>query len=199
MSFIAKKIVLASSNLGKLAEFNALFGHLGIELISQQALGIAPAPEPFFTFVENALTKARQASSISGLPSLADDSGICVEALDGAPGIHSARFAGPDSTDTQNNEHLLDLMKNHTNKRARYVCALVFIRHTNDPEPIIASGTWNGEIIDSPRGANGFGYDPFFFLPDLGQTAAELSPALKNKISHRALAMQELMLKISHE
>jgi len=199
MSFIAKKIVLASSNLGKLAEFNALFGHLGIELISQQALGIAPAPEPFFTFVENALTKARQASSISGLPSLADDSGICVEALDGAPGIHSARFAGPDATDTQNNEHLLDLMKNHTNKRARYVCALVFIRHTNDPEPIIASGTWNGEIIDSPRGANGFGYDPFFFLPDLGQTAAELSPALKNKISHRALAMQELMLKISHE
>ena len=199
MSFIAKKIVLASSNLGKLAEFNALFGPLGIELISQQALGIAPAPEPFFTFVENALTKARQASSISGLPSLADDSGICVEALDGAPGIHSARFAGPDSTDTQNNEHLLDLMKNHTNKRARYVCALVFIRHTNDPEPIIASGTWNGEIIDSPRGANGFGYDPFFFLPDLGQTAAELTPALKNKISHRALAMQELMLKISHE
>lgn len=199
MSFIAKKIVLASSNLGKLAEFNALFGHLGIELISQQALGIAPAPEPFFTFVENALTKARQASSISGLPSLADDSGICVEALDGAPGIHSARFAGPDATDTQNNEHLLDLMKNHTNKRARYVCALVFIRHTNDPEPIIASGTWNGEIIDSPRGANGFGYDPFFFLPDLGQTAAELTPALKNKISHRALAMQELMLKISHE
>jgi len=199
MSFIAKKIVLASSNLGKLAEFNALFGPLGIELISQQALGIAPAPEPFFTFVENALTKARQASSISGLPSLADDSGICVEALDGAPGIHSARFAGPDATDIQNNEHLLDLMKNHTNKRARYVCALVFIRHTNDPEPIIASGTWNGEIIDSPRGANGFGYDPFFFLPDLGQTAAELPPALKNKISHRALAMQELMLKISHE
>jgi XTP/dITP diphosphohydrolase len=199
MSFIAKKIVLASSNLGKLAEFNALFGPLGIELISQQALGIAPAPEPFFTFVENALTKARQASSISGLPSLADDSGICVEALDGAPGIHSARFAGPDATDTQNNEHLLDLMKNHTNKRARYVCALVFIRHTNDPEPIIASGAWNGEIIDSPRGANGFGYDPFFLLPDLGQTAAELTPALKNKISHRALALQELMLKISHE
>jgi XTP/dITP diphosphohydrolase len=199
MSLMAKKIVLASSNLGKLAEFNALFGPLGIELISQQALGIAPAPEPFFTFVENALTKARQASSISGLPSLADDSGICVEALDGAPGIHSARFAGPDATDTQNNEHLLDLMKNHTNNRARYVCALVFIRHTNDPEPIIASGAWNGEIIDSPRGANGFGYDPFFLLPDLGQTAAELTPALKNKISHRALALQELMLKISHE
>ena len=199
MSVMAKKIVLASSNLGKLAEFNALFGPLGIELISQQALGIAPAPEPFFTFVENALTKARQASSISGLPSLADDSGICVEALDGAPGIHSARFAGPDATDTQNNEHLLHLMKNHTNKRARYVCALVFIRHTNDPEPIIASGAWNGEIIDSPRGANGFGYDPFFFLPNLGQTAAELPPALKNKISHRALALQELMLKISHE
>jgi XTP/dITP diphosphohydrolase len=130
---------------------------------------------------------------------LADDSGICVEALDGTPGIHSARFAGPDATDTQNNEHLLHLMKNHTNKRARYVCALVFIRHTNDPEPIIASGAWNGEIIDSPRGANGFGYDPFFFLPNLGQTAAELPPALKNKISHRALALQELMLKISHE
>ena len=199
MSVMAKKIVLASSNLGKLAEFNALFGPLGIELISQQALGIAPAPEPYLTFVENALTKARQASTISGLPSLADDSGICVEALDGAPGIHSARFAGPDATDTQNNEHLLHLMKNHTNKRARYVCALVFIRHPNDPEPIIASGSWNGEIIESPRGAYGFGYDPFFLLPDLGQTAAELLPALKNKISHRALAMQELILKISHE
>ena len=199
MSVMAKKIVLASSNLGKLAEFNALFGPLGIELISQQALGIPPAPEPYLTFVENALTKARQASTISGLPSLADDSGICVEALDGAPGIHSARFAGPDATDTQNNEHLLHLMKNHTNKRARYVCALVFIRHPNDPEPIIASGSWNGEIIESPRGAYGFGYDPFFLLPDLGQTAAELLPALKNKISHRALAMQELILKISHE
>lgn len=199
MSVMAKKIVLASSNLGKLAEFNALFGPLGIELISQQALGIAPAPEPYLTFVENALTKARQASTISGLPSLADDSGICVEALDGAPGIHSARFAGPDATDTQNNEHLLHLMKNHTNKRARYVCALVFIRHPNDPEPIIASGSWSGEIIESPRGANGFGYDPFFLLPDLGQTAAELPPTLKNKISHRALAMQELMLRISHE
>ena len=199
MSVMAKKIVLASSNLGKLAEFNALFGPLGIELISQQALGIPPAPEPYLTFVENALTKARQASTISGLPSLADESGICVEALDGAPGIHSARFAGPDATDTQNNEHLLHLMKNHTNKRARYVCALVFIRHPNDPEPIIASGSWNGEIIESPRGAYGFGYDPFFLLPDLGQTAAELLPALKNKISHRALAMQELILKISHE
>ncbi len=199
MSVMAKKIVLASSNLGKLAEFNALFGPLGIELISQQALGIPPAPEPYLTFVENALTKARQASTISGLPSLADDSGICVEALDGAPGIHSARFAGPDATDTQNNEHLLHLMKNHTNKRARYVCALVFIRHPNDPEPIIASGSWNGEIIESPRGAYGFGYDPFFLLPDLGQTAAELLPALKNKISHRALAMQELIRKISHE
>ena len=199
MSVMAKKIVLASSNLGKLAEFNALFGPLGIELISQQALGIPPAPEPYLTFVENALTKARQASTISGLPSLADDSGICVEALDGAPGIHSARFAGPDATDTQNNEHLLHLMKNHTNNRARYVCALVFIRHPNDPEPIIASGSWNGEIIESPRGAYGFGYDPFFLLPDLGQTAAELLPALKNKISHRALAMQELILKISHE
>ena len=199
MSVMAKKIVLASSNLGKLAEFNALFGPLGIELISQQVLGIPPAPEPYLTFVENALTKARQASTISGLPSLADDSGICVEALDGAPGIHSARFAGPDATDTQNNEHLLHLMKNHTNKRARYVCALVFIRHPNDPEPIIASGSWNGEIIESPRGAYGFGYDPFFLLSDLGQTAAELLPALKNKISHRALAMQELILKISHE
>ena len=196
---MAKKIVLASSNLGKLAEFNALFGPLGIELIAQHTLGIEAAPEPYFTFVENALTKARQASTISGLPSLADDSGICVEALDGAPGIHSARFAGPDATDTQNNEHLLRLMKNHTNKRARYVCALVFIRHPSDPEPIIASGSWNGEIIESPRGAYGFGYDPFFLLPDLGQTAAELPPALKNKISHRALAMQELMLKISHE
>ena len=149
--------------------------------------------------MENALGKARQASELSSLPSIADDSGICVDALNGAPGIHSARFSGPNATDEQNNQHLLNVLKDHTNRKAKYYCSLVYIRHINDPEPIIASGSWLGEIIDEPRGSHGFGYDPYFYIPAYGKTVAELEPELKNKISHRALAMQELLQKIKNE
>lgn len=199
MMEIARKIVLASLNPGKLREFNAIFAPLGIEVISQQDLQIPAAPEPHPTFIENALAKARQASAQSGLPSLADDSGVCVDALQGAPGIHSARFAGPNANDDQNNYHLLNLLKNESNRRAKYVCALVYIQHPSDPEPIISTGTWYGEIIDTPKGIHGFGYDPYFYLPDYQQTAAELDPQLKNTISHRARAMHELLLKLRHE
>jgi XTP/dITP diphosphohydrolase len=199
MTLIARQIVLASLNPGKLREFNALFAPLGIEVISQQDLQIPAAPEPHPTFIENALAKARQASTLSGLPSLADDSGICVEALHGAPGIHSARFAGPNANDDQNNHHLLELLKNESNRRAKYVCALVYIQHATDPEPVIATGIWHGEIIDTPKGTEGFGYDPYFYLAEYQQTAAELDPQLKNTMSHRARAMHELLQKLRHE
>ena len=199
MSFSSKKIVLASLNPGKLKEFRDLFKDLDIELISQKDLNIAAASEPYSTFMENALGKARQASELSGLPSIADDSGICVDALNGAPGIHSARFSGPNATDEQNNQHLLNVLKGNANRKAKYYFSLVYIRHINDPEPIIASGSWLGEIIDEPRGSHGFGYDPYFYIPAYGKTVAELEPELKNKISHRALAMQELLQKIKNE
>ena len=199
MSLSSKKIVLASLNPGKLREFRELFKPLNIELISQHDLNIAAASEPYSTFVENALGKARQASQLSGLPSIADDSGICVDALNGAPGIYSARFSGENATDEKNNHHLLNLLKNESNRKAKYYCSLVLLRHANDPEPIIACGSWYGEIIDTPRGSNGFGYDPYFYIPEYERTVAELDPAIKNKISHRALAMQELLNKMKHE
>jgi len=199
MTVIARKIVLASLNPGKIREFNALFAPLGIEVIGQQDLQIPAAPEPHLTFIENALAKARQASALSGLPSLADDSGICVDALKGAPGIHSARFAGPNANDEQNNQHLLELLKNESNRQAKYVCALVYIQHPSDPEPIIATSAWQGEIISQARGNHGFGYDPYFYLAEHQQTAAELEPQLKNTVSHRAIAMQELLRKFRNE
>ena len=199
MSLSSKKIVLASLNPGKLREFRELFKPLNIELISQHDLNIAAASEPYSTFVENALGKARQASQLSGLPSIADDSGICVDALNGAPGIYSARFSGENATDEKNNHHLLNLLKYESNRKAKYYCSLVLLRHANDPEPIIACGSWYGEIIDTPRGSNGFGYDPYFYIPEYERTVAELDPAIKNKISHRALAMQELLNKMKHE
>jgi len=194
-----KQVVLASNNPGKLTEFRALLGPLQIEVIAQQDLKIPAAEEPFDTFVENALAKARQASHLSGLPSLADDSGICVDALQGRPGIHSARFSGKDATDKKNNQYLLEQLKNEPNRAAKYVCALVLIRYPKDPEPIIAHASWMGQIVDTPKGIHGFGYDPYFYLPTLGKTAAELNPNIKNQVSHRALAMQELLLKMSHE
>ena len=199
MSVARKKIVLASLNPGKLREFRDLFKSLDIDLISQGDLKIAAASEPYSTFLENALGKARQAAQLSGLPSIADDSGICVDALNGAPGIYSARFSGENATDEQNNQHLLSLLKNEVNRKAKYFCALVYLRHANDPEPIIACGSWQGEIIDTARGSHGFGYDPYFYIPEYGMTVAELDPALKNKISHRALAMQEMLNKMKHE
>src|SRR5437879_10929295 len=191
-----KKLVLASSNPGKLREFEALLAPLGTEIVSQSSLGIAAAEEPHGTLLENALAKARHASRRTRLPALADDSGICVGALDGEPGVHSARFAGEPRSDTRNNEKLLQLLADKDNRRAHYYCVIVLMRHAEDPEPIIAEGSWAGEIVAEPRGANGFGYDPYFFLRDLGKTAAELDPEQKNIVSHRGKALRRLLAKL---
>jgi XTP/dITP diphosphohydrolase len=200
-----KKLVLASSNPGKLREFEALLAPLGMEVVPQSSLGIADAEEPHGTFVENALAKARHASRRSHLPALADDSGICVGALGGEPGVHSARFAGeppPGSTpgrenqDARNNEKLVKLLADKDSRRAHYYCVVVLLRHAEDPEPVIAEATWAGEIVAEPRGANGFGYDPYFFLRDFGKTAAELDPEQKNLVSHRGKALRRLLAKL---
>ena len=185
------KLVLASNNAKKLAELQALFTPLGIELITQGSLGIPEAEEPFDTFVENALTKARHAAKLSGLPALADDSGLSVEALGGAPGVRSARYAldaGGEKSDAANNAHLLRQLAGKTDRRGRFVCALVAVRSADDPEPLIAMGRWAGEILNAPSGEGGFGYDPLMFIPAAGRSVAELSAAEKNAISHRALA-----------
>ncbi len=191
-----KKLVLASSNPGKLREFEALFAPLGMEVVPQASLGIADAEEPHGTFVENALAKARHASRRSSLPALADDSGICVGALGGEPGVHSARFAGEPKSDARNNEKLTQLLAGKDDRRAHYYCVVVLLRHAEDPEPMIAEGTWAGEIVAEPRGANGFGYDPYFFLRDFGKTAAELEPEQKNLVSHRGKALRRLLAKL---
>ena len=191
-----KKLVLASSNPGKLREFEALLAPLGMEIVPQSGLGVADAEEPHDTFVENALAKARHASRRTKLPALADDSGICVGALGGEPGVHSARFAGEPRSDSRNNEKLVKLLADKDSRRAHYYCVIVLMRHAEDPEPIIAEGNWAGEIIAEPRGANGFGYDPYFFLRDLGKTAAELDPGEKNLVSHRGKALRRLLAKL---
>jgi len=200
-----KKLVLASSNPGKLREFESLLSPLGIEIVSQATLKVAEAEEPHGTFVENALAKARHASRRTGLPALADDSGICVRALDGRPGVHSARFAGaaaPGTTpgreaqDLRNNEKLVALLDGKDDRRAHYYCVVVLMRHPEDPQPVIAEASWAGEIVARPRGANGFGYDPHFYLPDLEKTAAELEQGEKNLISHRGKAMRRLLAKL---
>ncbi len=188
---------MASRNPGKLREIEVILAPLGIEIVSQQELGIPDADEPHFTFLENALAKARHASAMGGLPALADDSGICVDALQGAPGVHSARYAGEPKSDARNNEKLVRELTNQANRQAHYYCIMALTRHANDPEPIIAEGAWRGEIILAPRGTNGFGYDPYFFLPKLGKTSAELDPDHKNRISHRALALRQLIQKLS--
>ena len=188
-----QKLVLASNSAGKVREFTALFAPLGIAIIPQGDLGIAAAEEPYFTFVENALTKARHASKKSNLPALADDSGICIAALDGKPGVRSARYAGSDSDDAKNNATVIAELNDISDRRAHYVCALVFIRHALDPEPVIVQTQWHGEFIDAPRGNAGFGYDPYFLIPALGKTAAELDPAEKNNISHRGQALRQLL------
>ena len=187
------RLVLASSNPGKLREFAAILAPLQVQLVSQGELGIADAEEPHDTFVENALAKARHAARASGLAALADDSGICVEALGGAPGVRSARYAGEPRSDERNNVQLVRALSGQANRRAHYSCVIVLMRHAADPEPLIAEGRWRGEVIDQPRGQGGFGYDPYFLLPALGCTAAELDPAHKNRISHRALAAQRLL------
>jgi len=188
-----QKLVLASNSAGKVREFTDLFAPLGITIIPQGDLGIAAAEEPYCTFVENALTKARHASKESHLPALADDSGICIAALDGKPGVRSARYAGADSSDANNNAKVIAELHGIADRRAHYVCALVFIRHALDPEPVIVQTQWHGEWINEPRGNGGFGYDPHFFIPALGKTAAELDPTEKNNISHRGQALRQLL------
>ena len=193
------KLVLASNNAGKLREFGALLAPLGFDVVPQGELGIPEAEEPFATFVENALAKARHASRLAGLPALADDSGICVQALDGAPGVYSARYAqmaGQARSDAANNAHLVSQLAGKLNRHAHYYCVLVFVRHAEDPCPIIAEGLWHGEVVDAPRGAGGFGYDAHFLLPRLGKTAAELSPEEKNTVSHRAQALRALVARL---
>lgn len=194
---MSRDLVIASNNPGKLAEFSRLLGPLGYRVRTQSELGIGEAEEPHPTFVENALAKARHASRASGLPALADDSGICVPALGGAPGVQSARYAGEPRSDDANNAKLVQALSSHTDKSAYYYCVLVFVRHAEDPQPVIAEGRWQGELITKPRGEGGFGYDPHFLLPALGKTAAELSAEQKNELSHRGQALRALMAKLS--
>ncbi|WP_395008876.1 RdgB/HAM1 family non-canonical purine NTP pyrophosphatase [Undibacterium sp.] len=192
-----QKIVLASNNAGKLKEFQQILAPLGMDFVAQAELGVADAEEPFFTFVENALAKARHASAQTGLPAIADDSGICVRALGGAPGVQSARYAGEPKSDQRNYEKLIAALVNQDDRSAYYYCVLVYVRSADDPQPVIADGRWHGEIIDQARGDGGFGYDPYFYLPEFAKTVAELSAEQKNVLSHRALALQELLKKLT--
>ena len=188
-----KRLVLASSNPGKIREFRELLAPLELEVVPQGELGVVEAEEPHATFVENALAKARHASLHARLPALADDSGICVAALGGEPGVHSARFAGEPKSEARNNEKLVALLADQSDRRAHYYCVIVLVRHADDPEPLIAEGRWHGEVVATARGAGGFGYDAHFLLPELGRTAAELSPDAKHAASHRGKALRRLI------
>jgi XTP/dITP diphosphohydrolase len=188
-----KSIVLASGNPGKKAEIEQLLAPFGTRVVTQNELGITEADEPHETFRDNALGKARHACFATRLPALADDSGLCVDALGGAPGVNSARYAGEPRSDQKNNEKLLAAMAAHDDRRAHYVCVMVLMRGPGDAAPLVAEGEWHGEIARAPRGSNGFGYDPYFYLPALGRTAAELAPEEKNRLSHRGQAMQKLL------
>jgi XTP/dITP diphosphohydrolase len=191
-----ERLVLASSNEGKLREMRRLLSPLGFEVIAQAELGIPDADEPHATFVENALAKARHASTLSGLPALADDSGVCVAALGGAPGVYSARYAGEPKSDARNNDKLVAALSGVQDRRAHYACVLVLVHHAQDPEPIIAEGRWYGRIVDTPRGSGGFGYDPHFEDIETGMTGAELPLARKNELSQRGKAMRALMARL---
>jgi XTP/dITP diphosphohydrolase len=193
---MTQRLVLASNNAGKLKEFAQLLAPIGFELHPQGEFNVPEAEEPHATFVENALAKARHAARLTGLPALADDSGVCVNAFGGAPGVYSARFAGAPKSDARNNEKMVADLAQHSDKSAYYYCVLVYVRHADDPQPVIADGAWRGEMIDTPRGAGGFGYDPYFFVPALGKTAAELSSEEKNAISHRGQALRALVEKL---
>lgn len=190
------KLVIASNNPGKLRELQLALASRNIEILTQAQLGIEEAEEPHCTFIENALAKARHVSRISGLPALADDSGICVAALAGAPGVQSARYAGEPKSDSRNNEKLLQAMEGAADRRALYYCALVLVRHADDPQPLIAEGEWHGEIAQQMRGEGGFGYDPLFWLPQLNKMSAELSRDEKTLISHRAQALDTLLRRL---
>lgn len=193
-------LVMATGNAGKLKEFDRLLLPLGVKVVSQSSLGVTAAEEPYDTFVENALAKARHASAQTGLPALADDSGICVPALGGLPGVRSARYAEPcegQSQDALNNAKLVMALQAHSDKRAYYVALLVLVLRADDPLPLIAQGLWHGEVVSTPAGEHGFGYDPHFWVPTLGATAAQLDPAHKNQVSHRALAMRSLLQQLA--
>jgi XTP/dITP diphosphohydrolase len=195
-TIMTQRLILASNNKGKLKEFNQLLSTVGFDVHAQGEYNVPEADEPFHTFVENALQKARHAARLTGLPALADDSGVCVNALGGAPGVYSARFAGEPKSDARNNEKMIAELAKHDDKSAYYYCVLVFVRHADDPQPIIADGCWNGVMIDTPRGEGGFGYDPYFFIPALGKCAAELAPEEKNALSHRGQALRALVEKL---
>ncbi len=200
---MSKTLILASNNAKKLRELQALITPLGVSLIAQGTLGIPEAEEPHITFVENALAKARHAAHLGQGPALADDSGLCVNALGGAPGVRSARFAvdagrvaegnARDQIDPANNAWLLEQMAAHTDRQAHFTCLLVAVRHADDPEPLIAEGHWCGQLLHAPQGDHGFGYDPLLWLPEHQQSAAQLPSELKNAVSHRALACQQLL------
>ncbi len=190
-----ESIVLASSNAGKVREINALLADEEIHVIPQSALGVPEAAETGLSFVENAILKARNAAAHSGLAAIADDSGIEVDALAGAPGIYSARYAGPGASDLDNLNKLIEMIREvpPEQRTARFQCLMVYLRHAEDPTPVICQGTWEGLLLDAPRGDNGFGYDPIFLVPSEGCTSAELDPATKNRLSHRGQALSKLV------
>ncbi len=194
-----KKLVIASNNPGKLREIKELLAPLDIEVVPQSAFDIPEADEPHANFMDNAISKARHASKCSGLPALADDSGICVDVLNGGPGVFSARYAGEPKSDERNNLKLLQVLHSATDRKAHYYCVLVLVRHADDPHPLVAEAQWQGEILQEPRGEGGFGYDPLFYLPQLGKTAAELPLEMKNRISHRGKALALLAQKLREE
>jgi XTP/dITP diphosphohydrolase len=190
------KLVIATGNVKKLKEFERLLAPLGIEVLPQSAFNVPEAPEPHCTFLENALAKARNAARHTGLPALADDSGICVDALNGEPGVNSAYYAGAQKSDGDNNAKLIHDLQDITNRRAHYTAVLALVMHELDPEPIIAEGRWYGEIIDTPRGDGGFGYDPYFLDVELRQTAAEMPIDVKGARSHRGRAFEALLVRL---
>ena len=187
-----RKIVIASNNAGKLREIQRILEPLAIEAMPQGHFGVPECPEPHVTFIENCIAKARHASAHTGLAALADDSGICVDALNGGPGVYSARYAGEPKSDARNNQKLIETLRGNPNRKAHYYCVMVYVRYPDDPQPIITEGSWHGEIIDTPRGENGFGYDPYFLVPQFGRTGAELGEDEKNAVSHRGLALRAL-------
>jgi XTP/dITP diphosphohydrolase len=192
-----EKLVIASNNAGKIREIRHLLEPLGITVLPQSQFDVSEVDEPHPTFIENAIVKARNACERTGLPSLADDSGICINALNGQPGVLSARYSGEPKSDERNNHKLIEALRSHADRKAHYYCVMVLLRHAEDPQPIIADGNWYGEIVPDKRGDSGFGYDPHFYLPELGKTAAELPMEQKNRISHRGQALAQLLSQLA--
>lgn len=194
-----KQLVLATGNAGKLKELQTLLDGVGLDIVTQKSLGVTDADETGLSFVENAILKARHAARATGLPALADDSGLCVDILGGAPGIYSARYSGEGATDARNNDKLLQALaplRGQGPLTARFVCVLALVRHADDPLPLLCQAEWEGEILEAPRGEQGFGYDPLFLVPSEGMTSAELPRERKNALSHRGQALQQLKARI---